>query len=85
MFSIGEFARLGAVSVRTLRLYDEMGLLRPARVDPATGYRAYKGPGDRLGERTGRADEAAAGVGAGPGWPQAGGPGGSPGQAPVTS
>jgi DNA-binding transcriptional MerR regulator len=41
MFSIGEFARLGAVSVRTLRLYDEMGLLRPARVDPETGYRAY--------------------------------------------
>jgi DNA-binding transcriptional MerR regulator len=41
MFSIGEFARLGAVSVRTLRLYDEMELLRPARVDPETGYRAY--------------------------------------------
>ncbi len=41
MFSIGEFARLGAVSVRTLRLYDEMGLLRPARVDQETGYRAY--------------------------------------------
>jgi DNA-binding transcriptional MerR regulator len=28
MFSIGEFARLGAVSVRTLRHYDEIGLLR---------------------------------------------------------
>jgi DNA-binding transcriptional MerR regulator len=41
MFSIGEFARLGAVSVRTLRLYDEMGLFHPARVDPETGYRAY--------------------------------------------
>src|ERR1700722_11907382 len=49
MFSIGEFARLGAVSVRTLRLYDEMGLLRPARVDPETGYRAYT-PG-QLGQR----------------------------------
>lgn len=34
MFSIGEFARLGTVSVRTLRHYDEIGLLRPARVDP---------------------------------------------------
>jgi len=37
MFSIGEFARLGGVSVRTLRHYDEIGLLRPATVDQATG------------------------------------------------
>ena len=41
MFSIGEFARLGAVSVRTLRHYDEIGLLHPAKVDPNTGYRSY--------------------------------------------
>jgi DNA-binding transcriptional MerR regulator len=41
MFSIGEFARLGAVSVRTLRHYDEVGLMPPADVDPATGYRSY--------------------------------------------
>ena len=41
MFSIGEFARLGGVSVRTLRHYDEIGLLRPAKVDPQTGYRCY--------------------------------------------
>jgi DNA-binding transcriptional MerR regulator len=41
MFSIGEFARLGGVSVRTLRHYDEIGLLRPAAVDPDTGYRGY--------------------------------------------
>ena len=41
MFSIGEFSRLGGVSVRTLRHYDEIGLLRPATVDPATGYRGY--------------------------------------------
>jgi len=41
MFSIGEFARLGDVSVRTLRHYDEIGLLKPARVDPVTGYREY--------------------------------------------
>jgi DNA-binding transcriptional MerR regulator len=40
MFSIGEFARLGAVSIRTLRLYDEIGLLPPAEVDPDTGYRS---------------------------------------------
>jgi DNA-binding transcriptional MerR regulator/effector-binding domain-containing protein len=41
MFSIGEFARLGGVSIRTLRHYDEIGLLRPAAVDPDTGYRGY--------------------------------------------
>jgi DNA-binding transcriptional MerR regulator len=48
MLSIGEFARLGTVSVRTLRHYDEIGLLRPARVDPATGYRSYSA--DQLGQ-----------------------------------
>jgi DNA-binding transcriptional MerR regulator len=41
MLSIGDFAHLGGVSVRTLRHYDEIGLLRPARVDPHSGYRAY--------------------------------------------
>jgi DNA-binding transcriptional MerR regulator len=41
MFTIGEFARLGDISVRMLRHYDEIGLLAPARVDPSTGYRAY--------------------------------------------
>jgi len=35
------FARLGGVSVRTLRHYDEIGLPRPAAVDPDTGYRGY--------------------------------------------
>jgi DNA-binding transcriptional MerR regulator len=41
MFSIGEFARHGRVSVRMLRHYDGIGLLRPASIDPATGYRFY--------------------------------------------
>jgi DNA-binding transcriptional MerR regulator len=41
MVSIGEFARLGGVSIRTLRHYDQIGLLRPATVDPETGYRGY--------------------------------------------
>ena len=41
MFGIGDFANLGRVSVRMLRHYDAIGLLRPARVDPATGYRYY--------------------------------------------
>lgn len=42
MFSIGEFARHGRVSVRMLRHYDSIGLLRPAYVDPASGYRFYR-------------------------------------------
>ena len=42
MFSIGDFARLGRVSPRMLRHYDAIGLLRPAAVDPATGYRFYR-------------------------------------------
>ncbi|CAM5723362.1 MerR family transcriptional regulator OS=Streptomyces alboniger OX=132473 GN=CP975_16230 PE=4 SV=1 [Streptomyces alboniger] len=41
MFTIGDFARHGRVSVRMLRHYDATGLLRPAHVDPATGYRYY--------------------------------------------
>lgn len=42
MFRIGEFARFTRVSVKMLRHYDGIGLLRPARVDPATGYRYYR-------------------------------------------
>ena len=41
MFTIGEFARHGRVSVRMLRHYDATGLLRPARVGEASGYRFY--------------------------------------------
>lgn len=41
MFTIGDFARHGRVSVRMLRHYDATGLLRPAHVGPATGYRYY--------------------------------------------
>jgi len=42
MFSIGEFARHGRVSVRMLRHYDAVGLLQPAIVDRLTGYRSYE-------------------------------------------
>jgi DNA-binding transcriptional MerR regulator len=42
MFGIGDFARHGGVSVRMLRHYDAIGLLRPAHVDPVTGYRSYQ-------------------------------------------
>jgi DNA-binding transcriptional MerR regulator len=41
MLTIGDFARLGQVSPRMLRHYDDIGLLGPDRVDPATGYRYY--------------------------------------------
>lgn len=40
-YQIGEFAELGGVSAKTLRFYDEIGILRPASVDPRTGYRHY--------------------------------------------
>jgi DNA-binding transcriptional MerR regulator len=39
--SIGRFARLSGLSIHALRHYDEVGLLRPASVDPDTGYRIY--------------------------------------------
>jgi DNA-binding transcriptional MerR regulator/effector-binding domain-containing protein len=42
MLSIGELARLGQVSPRTLRHYDDLGVLVPAQVDPTTGYRSYE-------------------------------------------
>jgi DNA-binding transcriptional MerR regulator len=38
---IGEFARRSRLSVKALRLYDEIGVLVPARVDEASGYRYY--------------------------------------------
>jgi DNA-binding transcriptional MerR regulator len=40
-YHIGEFAELCGVSAKTLRFYDEVGVLRPASVDPRTGYRRY--------------------------------------------
>ncbi|SDO63062.1 DNA-binding transcriptional regulator, MerR family [Nakamurella panacisegetis] len=42
MFTIGEFAGLGRVSIRMLRHYDRIGVLRPAAVDPVNGYRLYR-------------------------------------------
>lgn len=41
LVSIGEFARLSRLSPKALRLYDELGLLVPTRVDSDTGYRWY--------------------------------------------
>lgn len=41
MFRIGDFSRLSFVTVKTLRYYDEIGLLKPVKVDQFTGYRYY--------------------------------------------
>ncbi|MFI6464631.1 MerR family transcriptional regulator [Streptomyces sp. NPDC050528] len=41
MLTIGAFARACRLSPKALRLYDELELLRPARVDPDSGYRYY--------------------------------------------
>lgn len=41
MLKIGEFSKLSRVSIRMLRHYDEIGLLKPAEIDRFTGYRYY--------------------------------------------
>lgn len=41
MLSIGMFAQIGQVTHRMLRHWDTAGLLRPAHVDPLSGYRSY--------------------------------------------
>lgn len=41
MLRISDFSKLSRVSAKALRYYDELGLLRPERVDPDTGYRLY--------------------------------------------
>ncbi len=41
MFQIGEFSKLSRVSRRLLHHYEELGLFKPANVDPQTGYRYY--------------------------------------------
>jgi DNA-binding transcriptional MerR regulator len=42
LMTIGRFARLTGLPIGTLRHYDEVGLLLPACVDPASGYRRYR-------------------------------------------
>lgn len=41
LLTIGEFARAARLTPKALRLYDQLGLLRPVRVDAASGYRYY--------------------------------------------
>ena len=42
MLKIGEFSKLSRVSIRMLRHYDDLGLLKPSKIDEFTGYRFYK-------------------------------------------
>ena len=42
LLPIGRFAKATRLSVKALRHYDELGLLRPAFVDPSSGYRYYR-------------------------------------------
>ena len=41
LLTIGAFARTSRLSIKALRLYDDIGLLPPVCIDPATGYRYY--------------------------------------------
>lgn len=41
MFKISEFSRISKASLKTLRYYDQIGLLKPDKVDPDSGYRYY--------------------------------------------
>ena len=41
MYRIGEFSKMSKTTIKTLRYYDEIGLLEPENVDDFTGYRLY--------------------------------------------
>lgn len=41
MYSIGLFSKMNRITTKTLRHYDDIGLLKPAYVDDITGYRYY--------------------------------------------
>jgi len=41
MYKIGDFSQIAQVSIRMLRHYDKLGLLKPNQVDDWTGYRYY--------------------------------------------
>ena len=41
MLKIGDFSKIGKVSIRMLRHYDQIGILKPACIDNNTGYRSY--------------------------------------------
>lgn len=51
MLKIGDFSKLSRISIRMLRHYDELGLLKPEEVDDFTGYRYYRESQLPLAER----------------------------------
>lgn len=42
MLKIGEFSKLSRISIRMLRYYDDIGLIKPYFIDPVNGYRYYQ-------------------------------------------
>ncbi len=53
LLSIGEFARRSRLTPKALRIYDRIGLLRPASTDPISGYRRYRIDQVRAGQLIG--------------------------------
>ena len=41
MYLIGQFSKINRISVKRLRYYDKVGLLKPKKVDEFNGYRYY--------------------------------------------
>ena len=41
MYTIGKFSKICNLPVKTLRYYDDIGLLKPSYIDPETNYRYY--------------------------------------------
>lgn len=41
MFKIGDFSKLNKISVKALRYYDDLGILKPYKIDTESGYRYY--------------------------------------------
>jgi len=41
VFKISEFSRLSRIPLQTLRYYDQLGILKPTKIDESTGYRYY--------------------------------------------
>jgi DNA-binding transcriptional MerR regulator len=54
LIPIGQFSLLTRLTVRALRLYDRLGILVPAHVDPDSGYRYYAPEQAKLGSQIGR-------------------------------
>lgn len=50
LLPIGRFSRMSRLSIKALRLYDELGLLNPSWVDPSSGYRYYRASQARRAE-----------------------------------